>query len=263
MSKWISLVDTGTPVAARPEPSGVITLTVLYDNYAYDEDLKTGWGFACLVKGTEKTILSDTGGDGAILLSNMNRLGVNPTDVDIVVLSHYHRDHTGGLRAFLAQNHDVTVFVPISFPERFVRGVAARGATFALVDEPYKICEGAWTTGQLGTRIREQALCISTSNGLFVLTGCAHPGIVRVVEAARELSPSGVCGVMGGFHMKEFSEKKVMEIVEKLRAMGVTVAAPCHCSGDLTRRMMRQSFGGEYANMGVGATIQLAAGTRM
>jgi len=261
MSKWISLVDTGTPVAAGPEPSGVITLTVLYDNYAYDEDLKTGWGFACLVKGMEKTILFDTGGDGAILLSNMNRLGVNPTDVDIVVLSHYHRDHTGGLRAFLAQNHDVTVFVPMSFPERFVRRVDARGATFTLVDEPYRVCEGAWTTGQLGRGTREQALGISTSNGLFVITGCAHPGIVRVVEAARGLSPSGVCGIMGGFHMKGFSEKKVANVAEKIKAMGVMVAAPCHCSGDLTRRMMREWFRGEYANMGVGAAIRLAAGT--
>ncbi len=263
MSQRISLADTRPSDATQPDTNDSITLTVLYDNYVYDEDIRTGWGFACLVRGLEGTLLFDTGGDGAILLSNMNKSGVNPADIDIIVLSHYHRDHTGGLRAFLAQNHDVTVFVPISFPERFTGQVRAQGARVVSVDKPCEICRGAQTTGQLGTRIREQALCISTSNGLFVLTGCAHPGIVRVVEAARELSSLGVCGIMGGFHMKEFSEKKVRKIVEKLKAMGVTVAAPCHCSGDHTRRMTRQSLGGEYANVGVGATIQLAAGTWM
>jgi 7,8-dihydropterin-6-yl-methyl-4-(beta-D-ribofuranosyl)aminobenzene 5'-phosphate synthase len=262
MSQWISLADTSTPDALQPETNGSITLIVLYDNYAYDDGLKKGWGFACLVKGLGKTLLFDTGGDGAILLSNMNTLGVNPTDVDVVVLSHYHRDHTGGLGAFLAENHNVTVFVPISFPERFKRRVRAQGGKVVSVDKPCGICIGAQTTGQLGTRIREQALCISTSDGLFVLTGCAHPGVVRVFESARELCASGVCGIMGGFHMKGFSEKKVREIVEKLKAMGVAVAAPCHCSGDHARRMMRQSFRSEYANVGVGATVQLVVGTR-
>ena len=263
MSQWIFLADTSIPVSAQPENNGSVTLTVLYDNYAYDEDLKTGWGFACLVKGLGETLLFDTGGNGAILLSNMTKLGVNPADIDVIVLSHYHRDHTGGLGALLAENRNVTVFVPISFPERFKRRVRARGAKVVSVGTPCEICEGAQTTAQLGARIREQALCISTSNGLFVLTGCAHPGIVRVVESARELSSLGVCGIMGGFHMKELSEKKVMEVVEELRAMGITVAAPCHCSGDLARQMMRQSFGSDYANVGVGATVQLVAGTRM
>ena len=263
MSRWASPADTSTPVAVQPETNRSITLTVLYDDYAYDEELKTGWGFACLVKGLERTLLFDTGGDSAILLSNMNTLGVKPADIDIVVLSHYHRDHTGGLDGFLAENHNVTVFVPIFFPERFKRRVRAQGARVVSVGKACEICRGAQTTGQLGTRIREQALCISTSNGLFVLTGCAHPGIVRVVEAARELGPLGVCGIMGGFHMKGFSEKEVIEIVVKVKTMGVTVAAPCHCSGDVAWQMMRQSFGSDYANVGVGATVQLVAGTRM
>ena len=249
--------DTSPPAADQPAAEQTITLTVLFDNYTHDERLRTGWGFSCLIRGLEKTILFDTGGNGAVLLSNMRTLGVKPDDIDVIVLSHDHHDHTGGLAAFLAENPNVTVFVPISFPERFKRRVRAEGATLVPVDEPCRICEGADSTGQLGNAIREQALCISTANGLFVVTGCAHPGIVEMTEVASTLSSSGVCGIMGGFHMKGFTEKKIVEVIERLKAMGVTVAGPCHCSGDLTRKMMRQSFSGGYLPVGVGSTVQL------
>jgi 7,8-dihydropterin-6-yl-methyl-4-(beta-D-ribofuranosyl)aminobenzene 5'-phosphate synthase len=251
------LCDTSAPGTDSPSANKTVTLTVLFDNYPHDERLRTGWGFACLVTGLEKTILFDTGGDGTILLSNMRTLGAELGDVDIIVLSHEHYDHTGGLAAVLAENHNVTVFVPVAFSEGFKRQVRARGATLVTVDEPSKICEGAHSTGQLGTGIKEQALCISTANGPFVITGCAHPGIVEMVKAAGSVSSSGVYGAMGGFHMKGFPENKIRAVIEQLKAMGIAVAGPSHCSGDLTREMMRRSFGEGYVTVGVGRTVEL------
>jgi 7,8-dihydropterin-6-yl-methyl-4-(beta-D-ribofuranosyl)aminobenzene 5'-phosphate synthase len=67
-----------------------VNLTVLYDNNRLDPRLKTAWGFSCLVRAPEKTILFDTGGDGHTLLRNMKHLGLEPLEVDIVVLSHFH-----------------------------------------------------------------------------------------------------------------------------------------------------------------------------
>ena len=78
-----------------------LKITVVYNNYPYKEDLETGWGFSCLVEGADKTILFDTGGDGAVLLGNMDKLRIDPAVVDVVVLSHIHGDHTGGLEDFL------------------------------------------------------------------------------------------------------------------------------------------------------------------
>ena len=254
--------DASVPGAIPAESSGSITLTVLYDNYSYSEHLKTGWGFSCLIDGLEKTILFDTGGRGLILLDNMRKLGLNPDEIDIVVLSHNHYDHTGGLRAFLVENNNVQVFVPVSFPERFKRQVSALGASVVSVSGGSEICEGAWSTGQLGIGVREHALCLDTSDGLFVVTGCAHPGVLRMIESARKLSPVGVSGVMGGFHMKGFSAKQIGRIVEGLRETGISVALPCHCSGDLTRQMMCQSFTSEYGRVGVGATLELGPGAR-
>ena len=68
---------------------------VVFNNALYKPGLKTTWGFACLIEGLDRTILVDTGGDGHILLSNMQQFGLDPGAVEAVVLSHIHRDHTG------------------------------------------------------------------------------------------------------------------------------------------------------------------------
>ena len=73
---------------------------VVFNNVPYKEGLETSWGFSCLIEGLDKTVLFDTGGNGDILLSNMQRLGLAPEAVDAVVLSHIHGDHTGGLAPF-------------------------------------------------------------------------------------------------------------------------------------------------------------------
>jgi len=65
-------------------------LTIVYDNEVYkkDMDLKSDWGFACLIETKHDTILFDTGANGEILLSNMNKLNINPRDIKKIVISH-------------------------------------------------------------------------------------------------------------------------------------------------------------------------------
>ncbi len=76
-------------------------ITIVYDNNLPDKRLQTAWGFACVIEGLAETILFDTGGNGKLLLSNMAAAGFNPEQIDSIVLSHIHADHTGGLHAFL------------------------------------------------------------------------------------------------------------------------------------------------------------------
>ena len=111
-------------------------MTIVYDNNRFDPRLKTAWGFSCVVRGLEKTILFDTGGDGHTLLGNMRQLGVEPAEVDIVVLSHIHGDHTGGLERFLEKNPRVVVYLPDSFPGSFKKAVISLGARVEGVLKP-------------------------------------------------------------------------------------------------------------------------------
>ena len=81
---WTASSMTGsTSSIALPQPDAAnaveAVVTILYDNNRFDPQLKTAWGFSCLVLGLEKTILFDAGGDGYTLLDNMRQLGVEPS----------------------------------------------------------------------------------------------------------------------------------------------------------------------------------------
>lgn len=247
---------TQQPTATVEVPSSMVTFTVLYDNRPYDARLGTAWGFACLVEGTEETILFDTGGDGALLLRNMRTLEIDPQAVDVVVLSHVHTDHTGGLAGFLAENGEVRVYVPASFPQQIRTTVSGAGAELVEVSEPTAVCQGAMLTGELGSNPKEQALMVRTSSGLAVLTGCAHPGIVTMVRGAERIAGTDVTLVLGGFHLGDASAAQIASIVEDLRGMGVQRVAPSHCTGDLALRSFEEAYGESFVRMGVGAQVQ-------
>ena len=177
--------DGGTKQMQGIEPNNIIcdsnkvNITVIYDNNTHKEGLGTAWGFSCVITGLEKTLLFDTGGDGPLLIKNISKLGIDPNSIDLVVLSHEHWDHVGGMESFLEKNHNVSVFVLESFPQDFKQMVSSRGAKIIEIEKPAEICRGAHSTGQLGTSIKEQGLIIRTDKGTILITGCAHPGIVR------------------------------------------------------------------------------------
>lgn len=124
------------------------------------------------------------------------------------------------------------------------------------------VCEGAWTTGVLSEGIPEQGLCVTTASGPVVITGCAHPGVVRTVEAAKQRAGSPVRAVLGGFHMGGASARETDAVIEGLRKAGIQQVAPCHCSGDKTREAMQAAFGQGYLPSGVGAQFAFAAEER-
>jgi 7,8-dihydropterin-6-yl-methyl-4-(beta-D-ribofuranosyl)aminobenzene 5'-phosphate synthase len=233
-----------------------IKMTVVVDNYPDNPRLRTAWGFSCLVEGLDETILFDTGGNGDLLLSNMDELGIDPGSVDVVVLSHAHGDHTGGLAALLERHSEVAVYVLRSFPATLKQAAGKAGAECVEVTERMQICEGAWSTGEVGTSIPEQALAVSTNEGTVVITGCAHPGVVEMVRAAKEVQPEPVHAVIGGFHMSGVSEQRVREVIDQLKGLGVAKAGPCHCSGDQTRAIFQTVYGEGYIPVGAGTRLE-------
>lgn len=248
---------TPTPEPTPTEAAEKLNLTILYDNNEYDERLETASGFCCLVEGLEKTILFDTGGDSAILLRNMRKLGIDPQIVEAIVISHIHYDHLGGLEGFLEENSDLTVYLPEYLPENIKDAVRESEAELVEVREPRKVCERAYSTGELGTWIKEQSLVIETDKGLVVVTGCAHPGIVNVIREAKKQLKGDVHLVLGGFHMSSMNILQVKGIIDGVKKEGVEKVAPCHCSGDLARSMFEKVYGENFILVGVGRRLEI------
>ena len=236
-----------------------ITITILYDNYVFTEGLRTDWGFSCILKGTEKTVLFDTGTKGDLLLENFEKLKVNPKEVDIVVISHNHGDHTGGLLAFLGKNSNVSVYLPPSCPDRFVQQVKAKGARIITTNAPAEICKGVHLTGPMGEQIIEQSMIVDAAKGSVVITGCAHPGIVEIVRKSKAIRPKDVYLVFGGFHLLRKSDAELQQIISEFKKLGVKKAGPTHCTGDRAIQMFKQAYGSDFVRMGVGRTLKIEA----
>jgi 7,8-dihydropterin-6-yl-methyl-4-(beta-D-ribofuranosyl)aminobenzene 5'-phosphate synthase len=234
-----------------------LSFIVLYNNVPHDKELTTAWGFSCLVKGTDKNILFDTGGDGKILLSNMKKLKIDPKEIDFVVLSHIHGDHTGGLWELLRVNNKIVVYLPESFPKDFKDRARKQGAEVVSVQNPIGICKNVYLTGELGTRMKEQSLVIDTPRGLIIITGCAHPGIVNIVRKAKKSLNNKLYLVLGGFHLIAYTEKEVKKIIKDLKELGVVKVGPSHCTGGRPIELFREAWGKNFFDMGCGATIEL------
>lgn len=209
--------------------------TIIYDNTSTRKDLIADWGFACYIETNKKNILFDTGGNGTILLHNMKALGIDPSDIDTVFISHNHFDHIGGLSAFLNKNHDVTLYAPTSF-----RGVRHAQKVIS-IDKAQKLGEGLFSTGELENI--EQSLVIQSSKGLVLLVGCSHPHMTNILSAASQFG--SLYGVIGGLHgFDEYNLFKDLKFI-----------CPVHCTQH--KKKLQSLFPEKYIEGGAGKIIEV------
>ena len=232
-----------------------ILMTILYDNYVAQEGVEADWGFSCLIEGMEKTILFDTGTKSDLFFRNVEALKVDLNSVELVVISHDHYDHTGSLVPFLKKKSDVSVYLLTSFRDVLFQEVKETGAKIVSVQGPVEICKNVHTTGEMGAQIKEQTLILDTSQGLVVITGCAHPGIVDIVKKAKQVINKDINLVFGGFHLNQTPAAQVKDIIADFRKLGVQKVGATHCTGDSAIQMFREEWGKNFVELGVGRKI--------
>ncbi|TFG80889.1 MAG: MBL fold metallo-hydrolase [Chrysiogenales bacterium] len=257
------LVLAGSSLLAGPVPgTAEIRVTILYDNYAALEGVQTHWGFSCLVQGVEKTILFDAGSRAAILQENVRNLKVDLTRIEMIVISHLHGDHMGGIEWILSQKRDIPVFLPAMAGDEYMAKVRQWGGRPLRVKEPLEICSKVFSTGEMSAdfdpAFSEQSLVFKTAGGLLVITGCAHPGIVAVVRRAPQVVPGLPRVVLGGFHLLNKKDGEIQAIIGGMKAAGVERCGASHCSGDRAIELFQEAFADRFLKLGVGSVLTFA-----
>jgi len=240
------------------EKSGIsspVTVKVIYDNYSKMEDVKADWGFSVVITGLEKEILFDTGTKPDIFESNFRKTDLDPSKIDILVFSHEHGDHTGGVSSFVKMRTGIPVIFPHSFSTGFRQSMEKQGLKPLLVKDPAMICTHLYTSGQFDYSIPEQALVLDTEKGLVVLTGCAHPGIIDMLKDIKTKFNKNIYMVLGGFHLLNKTEKEMDAIIADMKSLGIVKCGATHCTGEKQIKMFRESFGENYFELGAGNTV--------
>lgn len=234
-------------------------MTILFDNYPGVPGLMSLWGFAALIRVAGRTILFDTGSNGRILLKNMAALQISPESVDLLFLSHPHWDHIGGWDSILELNPRATVVVHEGFSKHLINDLHGLcGKLLVVGAEPAQLAPGVFSTGMLKSDPPEHAMVIQTDGVTAAISGCAHPGMERIVEQGSRLLGKEIDWAIGGFHLMYSDTTGIDRAIGALQDLDVAYVVPTHCTGDAARGAFRQAFGARCIDGGVGREISLA-----
>jgi 7,8-dihydropterin-6-yl-methyl-4-(beta-D-ribofuranosyl)aminobenzene 5'-phosphate synthase len=249
----------------------MITITVLVENTARGPGILGEHGLAWWIDTGTHRVLFDTG-QGMALTHNAARLGIKLSQADAIVLSHGHFDHVGGLEAALTAAPQAPLFLHPSAIERKFSGTdpaAPRHISIPFVEselfrrtgrrivasrEPTEVVPGIWMTGEVPRTndfedtggpffldealtqpdplLDDQALFFESRDGIVVVLGCAHAGVVNtLVHVAHLTGQKTIHSLVGGMHLENASPHRLAQTLEAFRRFDVQGIGAAHCTG--------------------------------
>jgi 7,8-dihydropterin-6-yl-methyl-4-(beta-D-ribofuranosyl)aminobenzene 5'-phosphate synthase len=238
-------------------------IVTLIENLVYNQGLVAEHGLSLYIETGKEKILFDTGQTG-LFIQNAQKLGIDIADVDSLVLSHGHYDHTGGLYPFLEKNSKAKVyakrniFIPkYSGKTRFIGTMYNEEPLknrLVYIDFIEEIAENVFImpninihnpidtnfkgmNRKIGNEIipdefdDEQFLLIKQPEKINILSACSHSGITNICTTATEYFNSPIGLILGGFHMKDCSCEQYVEIISCFRQLQPQSIGVCHCTG--------------------------------
>jgi len=180
-----------------------------------------------------------------------------------VVISHDHWDHMGGLWEVLKKRKRLPVYACPNFNAEFKTKVKKLGGKLNETVDFSEISENIFVTGEIageykGEYMPEQALVLKTGNGISVITGCAHPGIVKIVKKAKDyFTGENIYAVLGGFHLANKDKIFIECIADEFKKLGVKKAGPTHCSGKPAEDIFRKKYGTDFIPLKAGQDLSV------
>ena len=267
-----------------------VEIQIVVENSVYKEKLLAEHGLAFWIKMGDKEYLFDTG-QGLVLDNNLEELGLNINNLNGVLLSHGHYDHTNGLKWLLNARPDLKLYghSDIFIPKYSQKnsGLLSKGMNitkndvenFIPVNKAKEIEKGLWMTGEIAVDNREkilradyklkvdnelkvdqfkddQALFIETEAGIVVLLGCSHSGVINTLKYIKKLTAGKrIAAIIGGMHLINADLARIDSIIDYLNKLDFDLLAPLHCTGFKAAARMNSVFKDKVVTGGVGKSF--------
>lgn len=239
-----------------------IRVTTLVENCVKRRGVKAEHGLSMLIETTDNLLLFDTGASN-LFIDNAKALGKKIEDVDYLILSHGHSDHTGGLKAFLDLNTKAkvicksSIFIPKfrGARENGISGIEADDSRFIFVDRVTELVPNIYIFPGIDIvnkkdthffefeikteRDREPdlftdelAIAIVDEKMISILSACSHRGVTNIISSIRNYFPTHKLNyLVGGFHLIDSLQKDTLFIIDYLKNDMPEYIGVCHCTG--------------------------------
>ena len=271
-------------------------IKVLVENTAISKEFKSKHGLSVYLETAKHKILFDLGQDG-LFVKNAEKMGVDISSVDTVVISHGHMDHGGGLKDFLRVNKTAKIYIrKCAFDSHFIKVLGLpinvgldkklkSNNQIIFTDELVEIDEELTLFSNVkkdGFDTKSNGVLYAKSNGVLVqddfsheqnmivkedgktllLSGCSHAGIVNILSKAEEIVGCKIDTIIGGFHLYNPPTKKY-ESPELIDALSMALNEKhgkfytCHCTGAKAFEQMKDTLEDRLCRLSTGAEIEL------